>query len=42
LGALLWVIVALVVLAILGAVVWSYTRKQRTQHLRGQVGPEYD
>jgi hypothetical protein len=42
LGALVWVIVALVVLAILGAVVWSCARKQRTEHLRGQFGPEYE
>jgi hypothetical protein len=42
LGALVWVIVALVVLAILGAVAWSYARKQRTEQLRGQFGPEYE
>jgi hypothetical protein len=41
-AALGWVIVALVVLAILGAVAWTYMRKQRTQQLRGQFGPEYD
>jgi hypothetical protein len=40
--ALLWVIVILVVLAILGAVAWSYSRKQRSERLRGQFGPEYD
>jgi hypothetical protein len=38
----LWVIVALVVLAIIGVVAWSYTRKQRSEQLRGQFGPEYE
>jgi hypothetical protein len=42
LGALLWVIVALVILAILGVVAWRYARKQRSERLRGQFGPEYE
>jgi len=44
-GALLWIIVILVILvilAIVGVVGWSYARKQRSQKLRGQFGPEYD
>jgi len=41
-GALLWVIVILVVLAIVGVAVWGYTHKQRTEQLRGQFGTEYD
>jgi len=36
-GALLWVIVILVVLAIVGVAVWGYTHKQRTEQLRGQL-----
>lgn len=41
-GALLWIVVILVILAIVGAVGWSYARKQRSRQLRGQFGPEYD
>ena len=41
-GALLWIIVALVILIILGAILWSVSRKQRTEQLRGQFDPEYE
>lgn len=41
-GAILWVIVALVILAILGVVAWSVARKRRSEELRGQFGPEYE
>jgi len=41
-NTVLWIVVIVVVLAIVGAVGWSYARKQRSQKLRGQFGPEYD
>ncbi len=41
-GAVGWVIVALIVLVILGLVAWTVIRKQRSEQLRGQFGPEYD
>lgn len=41
-SAVLWIVVILVIVAIIGLVAWSYARKQRSQQLRGQFGPEYD
>jgi hypothetical protein len=41
-GALLWIVVILVILAIGGAIARSAMRKQRSQQLRGQFVPEYD
>lgn len=42
-AAWIWVlIVAVIVVIVLAAIAWSVLRKQKTQRLQGQFGPEYD
>ena len=36
-----WVIVVLVVVIAAAAIVWFYMSRKRSEHLRGQFGPEY-
>jgi hypothetical protein len=40
--AWVWIVVAVAVVAAIGAVVWQAVAQRRTSRLRGRFGPEYD
>jgi hypothetical protein len=37
-----WVLIAVAVVVVFAVAVWQWTVRRRTEHLRGQFGPEYD
>ena len=37
-----WVVIAVAVVVVVAAAAWQWTVRRRTEHLRGQFGPEYD
>jgi hypothetical protein len=39
---LAWVLIAVLVLAVIGVIAWSVTRKKRSARLREHFGPEYE
>jgi len=40
--AWVWIVIAVVLILLLGAVAWAVSRERRTTRLREQFGPEYD
>ena len=41
-SALVWILIAVVAIAVVGFLVWQAQARKRTTHLRDRFGPEYD
>jgi hypothetical protein len=40
--AWVWIVIAVVLILLVGAIAWAVARERRTTRLREQFGPEYD